>query len=506
MLLVLKFSSVIKQALFFICLSMFMLIPAISSAQWIQLGMDLDGELAGDQSGFWVAMNASGNRVGVGAPRNSGNGSNSGQVRVYERNGALWTQLGADIDGENAFDQSGTALSINTAGDRLAIGSRLNNGNGTNAGHVRVFQWNGTAWSQMGSDIGGVASGDEFGSSVSLNGLGNRLAVGAEGNDINGLNSGHVRIYEWNGTAWTQLGQDIYGDSLNDNSGFAVSFNSMGNRLAIGTPLNDGNGRDAGQVRIFDWNGTAWVQVGADIDGEAAGDRSGSSISLNAFGNQVAIGAPFNNGNGGNAGHVRAYRWNGTTWIQVGTDIDGEAFDDNCGTSVSMNTSGTRIAVGSQLNSGNGYRSGHVRLYEWNGTAWIQIGSDLDGEAANDWSGKSISINAAGNQVAVGAWLNDGNGNEAGHVRVFEYNLPTNITKVETQESFSVYPNPAKDIITLETQNSIGEVAQINSITSALLLEFRIVKEKEKLDVSELQNGIYFLKVGELTKKVIISK
>ena len=44
---------------------------------------------------------------------------------------------------------------------------------------------------------------------------------------------------------------------------------------------------------------------GLDIDGEVAGDGSGYSISMNAIGDRVAIGAPRNDGNGSSAGHVR---------------------------------------------------------------------------------------------------------------------------------------------------------------------------------------------------------
>jgi hypothetical protein len=36
--------------------------------------------------------------------------------------------------------------------------------------------------------------------------------------------------------------------------------------------------------------------------------------------------------------------------------------------------------------------SGHVRVYNYNGTAWSQLGSDIDGEAANDSSGFSFFI------------------------------------------------------------------------------------------------------------------
>jgi len=53
---------------------------------------------------------------------------------------------------------------------------------------------------------------------------------------------------------------------------------------------------------------STWQQLGADIDGEAAGDFSGNSVSLSADGSIVAIGAYANRGNGSYAGHVRIYQ------------------------------------------------------------------------------------------------------------------------------------------------------------------------------------------------------
>ena len=140
-----------------------------------------------------------------------------------------------------------------------------------------------------------------------MNAAGDRLAIGAWSNDGNGSNAGHVRIYDWNGTAWTQLGADIDGEAASDQSGYSVSMNAAGDRLAIGALSNDGNGSNAGHVRIYDWNGTAWTQLGTDIDGEAASDESGYSVSMNAAGDRLAIGAPTNDGNGSNAGHVRIF-------------------------------------------------------------------------------------------------------------------------------------------------------------------------------------------------------
>jgi hypothetical protein len=82
--------------------------------------------------------------------------------------------------------------------------------------------------------------------------------------------------------------------------------------MAIGAHLNDGAGLNAGHVRVYDWNGTAWTKHGLDIDGEASLDNSGWSVSLSANGDTVAIGAPYNDDAGSDAGHVRVYDWNTT--------------------------------------------------------------------------------------------------------------------------------------------------------------------------------------------------
>ena len=140
----------------------------------------------------------------------------------------------------------------------------------------------------------------------------------------------------------------------NDNSGTSVSMSSDGTRVAIGATGNDGTGSSAGHVRVYAESGGTWTQVGSDIDGEAAYDYSGTSVSMSSDGTRVAIGALGNDGTGSNAGHVRVYSESGGTWTQVGSDIDGEAADDQSGISVSMSSDGTRVAIGADGNDGTG--------------------------------------------------------------------------------------------------------------------------------------------------------
>ena len=325
-----------------------------------------------------------------------------------------------------------------------------------------------TSIDQLGSDIDGEAASDQSGYSVSLSSDGTIVAIGAQDNDGNGSDSGHVRIYEWNGSAWTQKGADIDGEAALDKSGYSVSLSSDGTIVAIGAHLNDGTANSAGHVRVYEWNSgtSSWDQKGADIDGEAEGDSSGYSVSLSSDGNEIAIGAPYNDGNGSGAGHVRVYEWNSGTssWDQKGADIDGEAASDQSGRSVSLSSDGTKVAIGAQLNDGTGDNAGHVRVYEWNGSAWTQTGADIDGEARLNYSGTSLSLSSDGSEVAIGAPVNSGAAYAAGHVRVYSIttSTPTTTTTTTTSTTTTTISTPSASSPSVPGQVPPWPVAILN--------------------------------------------
>jgi len=412
---------------------------------WIQLGQDIDGEAPNDNFGSEVSINAAGNIVAIGTIYNDGNGDTAGHVRIYQYNNNAndpsWIQMGQDIDGEVAGDKSATSISLNAAGTIIAIGAEGNDGSditNTQRGHVRLYQYNNNAndpsWIQMGQDINGEAPGDNSGFSVSLNATGNIVAIGAPINAGNGSYSGHVRVYQYNNNvndpSWIQMGLDINGEAAYDYSGYSISLNNTGNILAIGAPYNDGNGSNSGHVRIYQYNNNvndpSWIQLGADIN-SAASFGNAAYVSLNAAGTILAIGAPSIS-----RGKVKMYQYNNNandpSWIQLGPDINGETEGNYSGRYISLNDAGNILAIGSPYNNGiNGEYSGHVRLYQYNNNvndpSWIQMGLDIDGEAAADYAAR-VSLNAAGNIVIIGGPYNDGNGNSAGHVRIYKLQEP----------------------------------------------------------------------------------
>ena len=114
------------------------------------------------------------------------------------------------------------------------------------------------------------------------------------------------------------------------------------------------------------------------------------------------------------------YQINGSTWEQLGSNIIGEAEGDLSGTSVSLNDTGDIIAIGAPRNDCKYSSSGHTRIYGYNGSDWEQIGPDVNGMAISDWSGFSVDISSDGTRFVVGEPKNDDVADNSGRTRVFE--------------------------------------------------------------------------------------
>ena len=398
-------------------LSLILISSIIINAQ-TQVGNDMDGEGIDDNSGWSISLSPDGNRVAIGGIYNDGNGDDSGHVRIYEWDGSAWTQLGNDIDGEAAGDRFGQAVSLSEDGSIVAIGADQDDGSGSNTGYASIYEWDGSNWIQVGDNIEGEATSDRFGHTISLSEDGSIVAIGADRNDGNGNDAGHIRIYELIDGTWTLLGADIEGEFAGDRFGYSISISADGTRVAAGSDTHSGA---AGHVRIYDFDGSDWAQVGSDIDGENPSDFSGWSIDLSSNGNYIVIGAPFNDGNGDDAGHVRVYQFSDGDWTQVGSDIDGENANDVSGWSVSIAADGSRVAIGAVL---NGTNSGHTRTFELDNGNWSQVDSDIDGEDIGDWFGYSVSLSSSGERVAASGIFNDGGGSDAGHVRIYDLDSP----------------------------------------------------------------------------------
>jgi len=393
---------------------------------WVQLGDNITGT-TGDYLGYSVSLSNNGTIAAVGEPY-------SGLIYVYEYSNDSWTQIGETIDW-NINGTEDICVSISNDGTILAVGVGTSTNNGTLRGLTRIYKRDiniSDNWIQLGDDIEGEGDNDESSSSVYLSGDGTTIAIGAKLNDDNGTSSGHVRIYKWSGSLWEKLGNNLNGEASGDQSGSSVSLSDDGTIVAVGAPKNDNILTNKGHVRVYQWDSSSWNQLGEDIDGEDVDDESGRSVSLSSDGTIVAIGS-INNYVEQNyiAGHVRVYQYTNGSWTKIGQDIDGENALDEFGYSVSLSSNGDIIAIGAIKNADNGTDSGHVRIFKRDtdiSDNWIKIGQDIDGINNDEKSGYSVSLSGDGKTVLIGSpFYSNGNG----LVRIYK-NIYTTDDQVET--------------------------------------------------------------------------
>ncbi|WLD25104.1 T9SS type A sorting domain-containing protein [Flavobacterium dauae] len=474
-----------------------LLIVTITNAQ-TQIGQDIVGNIDGEQFGYHVCISADGTTI-AGSTRPI-NGSYTAHVRIYKNISGVWTQIGNDFDIEAASGFAVSDVSLSADGSIVAIGQpTVFNNSMLGEGIVRIYENISGNWVQIGNDISGEAPNDES-RIVSLSSDGSIVAIGGYFNSGNGLEAGYVRVYENISGVWTQIGQDIDGEAAGDHSGKSVSLSANGNIVAIGAI---GNGSLSGHVRVYENISGVWTQIGQDIDGEAVLDYSGVSTSLSSDGSIVAIGAHHNDGNGSDSGHVRVYENISGVWTQIGQDIDGEAAGDHSGQSVSLASNGNIVAIGAPINDNY---FGHVRIYKNILGTWTQVGNDIDGKSINGQCGWSVSLSANGNSLVISApfSINNSNNSNDGQIRVYDL---SGILSSDTfvLENFNIYPNPTTDILTIELKENLTLEKVFVYDTAG-----KLVKEttEKTINVSAFAKGMYNVQVvtnqGKATKKVIV--
>ena len=284
-----------------------------------------------------------------------------GQVRIFVWDADLesWNLLGKPIRGTQAAGRCGFSVHMGAMGRNFVLGcprAKDYTHVRPNAGMVKVMKWleEDEKWVAKGSPIYGNTTNIMAGIRVSMSGDANTMAFIAPGSDDDDPSPGRVRVFnfvdEEPGGDWVPMGEPIVNWDENDLRGRCMYMSRDGLNVAVGSPTKEGGGH----VKIYRWDETAWTQRGDAVPGGGSYHSVGTSVAMNTEGNVVAVGSPFNSAKGKTAGRVRVYRWDETRvkgghaspgWALKGQELDGEEGDTN-GFSVHLTGKGHMITIG----------------------------------------------------------------------------------------------------------------------------------------------------------------
>lgn len=291
----------------------------------------------------------------------------------------------------------GYTISINGLGNRMALIQQ--GGFPEPTTYAKVYDLIDNVWHQVGENII-ITNQVNSPSTIVLNQEGNRFVVGTSHYSAHDF----VKVYELVSDEWVQKGNRITSEFSNDKMGEAIDINAIGDVIIFG-------GNEESYAKIFQFENNEWVQKGQTILGGASGDAFGYSVSINSLGNKIAVTATLDDENGVDAGKLYLYEFVNYEWVTLGDYIYGEEGDKigianrpgNSG--VNLNLEGNIISVGSYVHTNiENEEVGMVKVYHFLNGSWIQKGQILEGNDENDFFGGTHSINASGDILVIGSF------------------------------------------------------------------------------------------------------
>jgi WD40 repeat protein len=337
---------------------------------------------------FGNAVSISGGQLAVGAALDNTTGLNSGRAYLFDPN---TTALIHTFENPSPGTSERFGQSVGVSGTRVLVGADRDATTGTNSGRAYVFDAvGGGLVHTLENPAAATSTESEFGGAVSI--AGDRILIGAIGDDTTGTDSGRAYLFD------AVTGSLVYtfenpAPAAGDEFGISVSVS--GDRLLVGAHLDDTTAGNAGRAYLFDAATGSLVHTFENPD-PGSGDHFGNAVSVS--GDRVLIGAHDDNTTGSNSG--RAYVFDAATGNLVHT-LDNPAPDagDRFGNAVSV--AGDQVLIGALEDDTTGTNSGRAYLFDALSGSLVDT-FDNPALHAGDRFGNAVSVTSDG--MAVGAY------------------------------------------------------------------------------------------------------
>lgn len=325
---------------------------------------------------FGSAIDVEGGTAVVGAELADGTGMQTGSAYVFEESNGVWQQVTELVGPDSGFlDYFGSAVAID--GDRIVVGASDAPSAPPNpvalSGAAYVFERSGTDWAFAAK----LAPPDPvllgyFGISVDV--AGDVVAVGAWNAQTPAGRAGAVYVYELAGSDWLLTQKVVASDAaLDARFGYAVVLE--GTDLLVGAPQDSGLCPtdpfcEVGAVYVLEKSLGLWTEL-AKLTPPDFADEDHFGIAVHRADDTVVIGTESSSGVGGTAGSAYVYDHGSGTWsFQQKLEPSDLVPGDRFGASVAVD--GQRIVVGAPGDDTMAPEAGSWYLFERTGSIWTQ--------------------------------------------------------------------------------------------------------------------------------------
>lgn len=313
--------------------------------------------------------------------------------------------------------------SVAADGNTLVISKNGDNTQGLSSGAVYIFEFDGSnQLVQVAKVLGDGGNFDRLGDSVAIEG--DVMAVGATGDDDVANSAGAVYVFERDAGGagnWGRTAKLTASDGGADQS-FGFTVDVSGDRIVVGTLFETDVAENFGAAYVFEKEGGQWVE-NAKLEPVNPDPQDNFGIAVAISGDTAVVGADARDEVGGFAtsapGTAYVFERGGGQWGQTARLSAGEQSDLFGG---AVGISGEILAVGAPgHNEGAASSTGAVYIFEPDGGGqWSQTAKVLpSGIQEQDRFGKGLEV--SGNAFAAGAIGTEVNNRQAaGAAYVFE--------------------------------------------------------------------------------------
>jgi len=341
-----------------------------------------------------------------------------GDAQYWSWDGSSWTRLGGGYVNDSwGFYNLQSVESAATFDSKLYVGTGI-----TVAGNAMVWEFDGSSWQIVGGQgVNGSWAADTFENVYTLQSFEGELYAGL------GTTANDAEVWKYDGSTWTKVG----GDSLN--SGWTTNFEAVNVLAVYNGALYAGLGVSAQDGEVWRWNGSIWTKVGGDgvNSSWATGANIESVLSMTVYDGQLYAGL------GSSTNDADIWRYNGTSWTQIGGD----------GLNSSWSAAYEEIFImrvyNGKLIAGLGNGTDDAEVWEYNGTSWTKIGGD---DLNSGWSAGTYERIRA--MAIYNGELYVGIGDTAGDGEVWRYN-GTSWTQIGGDSLNSGWTNAIEYVSTL---------------------------------------------------------
>ncbi len=322
---------------------------------------------------FALTYGVGGSTIAVGAPDDDDNGSASGAVYFYEREGDTFRQLQKITPTEiSANARFGGTAAVGGKHFQYAFVGAQSSGTFPAPGVMYVYErGRDGVWTELQKlQASNTTNSDSYGSGVVARG--DYLVVGAPNHDQAASDGGAVFVYRRDGALFSEQAVLIASDvePTDGTFGATMAMNDAADVLVVGAFLKkEGGANSGGAIYVFVRDGELWTEQAKLIsDDRATGDNFGRFLAINSAGDMLAVGA----NNAGPGGAVYIFHCGADQqWRQIQKlTANDAAAGDRFGQAVAMY--GGTLAVGAgEDDTGQGTESGSMYLYRLREGEWV---------------------------------------------------------------------------------------------------------------------------------------